>query len=343
MTNALTTTNGAPGAVTIAPMAPAVTWTPEMIATAKATIARGSTDEEFALLLHLAKKYDLDPFAKEIWCVKQGGPNQAATIMASRDGYLKAAQRDPSFMGLQAGVVRKGDTFAFNATEGTVEHSFGAERGPIQGAWAIAHHRLRMPVCCFVDFAEYKGTSPIWGKYPSAMIQKVAEVFALKRQFGINGLVTKEELDTEAPTYVQVDRGPADNAPAAPAHRVDQATGEVKGYPSQKQMARAYGIGKTAGLTSEQVDKLAGRFGAQGVAYIVNKPDYDALCELIPAAGEALASKRAQAPATPEPDEPNDDEPELGDLEPWDPGPPPALFGGPSNEPRTAGGSHYDD
>src|SRR5699024_9450976 len=43
----------------------------------------------------------------------------------------------------------------------------------------------------------YNQGNKVWNKYPSAMIQKVAETFVLKRAFGINGLVTKEELQTE--------------------------------------------------------------------------------------------------------------------------------------------------
>jgi len=46
-----------------------------------------------------------------------------------------------------------------------------------------------------VDFEEYNQPSKdVWRKYPSAMIQKVAEAFVLKRQFGISGMVTQEEI-----------------------------------------------------------------------------------------------------------------------------------------------------
>ena len=38
-----------------------------------------------------------------------------------------------------------------------------------------------------VEFSEYNKDTNIWRNSPSAMIQKVAEVFVLKRAFGING------------------------------------------------------------------------------------------------------------------------------------------------------------
>jgi phage recombination protein Bet len=177
----------------------------EAIETIKATVAKGATDAELEMFLHLAARYGLDPFAKEIWCtkyVKQGqDPKHVpATIIVSRDGYLKAAQQDPDFDGIASGTVREGDLFAFNPVAGSVSHEFGTKRGQIMGAWAVVHHKRRRPVACFADFTEYRGNSPIWSNYPSAMIQKVAEVHALKRQFGLSGIVSKEEMDYQDDT-----------------------------------------------------------------------------------------------------------------------------------------------
>ena len=41
--------------------------TAEQIELMKRTVAKGATDDELRMFLHLAHKYDLDPFAKEIW------------------------------------------------------------------------------------------------------------------------------------------------------------------------------------------------------------------------------------------------------------------------------------
>ncbi|HEY3281426.1 MAG TPA: RecT family recombinase [Armatimonadota bacterium] len=170
-----------------------------------ATVAKGSTDAEFRLLVHMANNYGLDPLLKEIWCVKRN-QNDPALIMCSRDGYLKVAQDHPDYEGLLSFVVREGDEFSIDASEYSITHRMGAKRGAILGAWARCDRRGRRPQICFVDFEEYKGNSPVWSKYPSAMIQKVAEVFVLKRQFTINGLVTKEELDAgEVPSPPVID------------------------------------------------------------------------------------------------------------------------------------------
>ena len=63
------------------------------------------------------------------------------------------------------------------------------------GAWAVAKHAQRPPFMAYVEFSEYYNpASETWQKNPSAMIQKVAEVFVLRRQFGITGIVTHEEM-----------------------------------------------------------------------------------------------------------------------------------------------------
>jgi len=183
------------------PQALAVAYTPEGLPDLKnpqtmevvrAIFAKNCSPAEMATAIHLAERYGLDPLAKEVWAIKRQ-PSEPALIMVSRDGLLKAAKRDPQFQGLSSGVVKAGDEFAFDPVAGTVAHRFGEKRGDILGAWALAKHKSRDPVAVFVDFREYRGNSPIWSKYPSAMIEKTAQVVALKRQFDLTGLRGEDE------------------------------------------------------------------------------------------------------------------------------------------------------
>lgn len=162
----------------------------------KNTVAKNCSDDEFSMFAHLAKTYNLDPFAKEIWCIKMGSN---VTIMASRDGYLKIAQSDPNFEGIQSGAVYAGDDFEFDVANSTIKHKMTSDGdAKVVGAWAICYHKERKPSIAYVRFSEYnKKTSNIWTQYPSAMITKVAEVIVLKKQFGINGLLTQEEMGEE--------------------------------------------------------------------------------------------------------------------------------------------------
>ena len=58
MTTALATKNDAPA------------WSEEQVALVKRTVAKDATNDELKMFLHLSGKYNLDPFAKEIWFLK---------------------------------------------------------------------------------------------------------------------------------------------------------------------------------------------------------------------------------------------------------------------------------
>lgn len=164
----------------------------KQIETIAKTVAKGASTEELVMFLSLASKYQLDPFAREIWFIKQG---DKPLIMTSRDGYLAVAQRDEKFKGLQSCVVHENDEFTYDPCSGTVTHKINVkDLGKVIGAWARCEYEGRSPYVSFVKYSEYKKSSPVWTTYASAMITKVAEVFALKRQVGINGMVTQEEI-----------------------------------------------------------------------------------------------------------------------------------------------------
>lgn len=166
-------------------------YTPKQIETIKNTVAKGISNSELEMFMHLCQVYGLDPFLKEIFYSAN-----MKTIMTSRDGYLKVAQRDQTFDGIQSMAVCENDEFEIDAVTPTVIHKFGkGDRGKVIGAWAIVHKKGRRAVISYADIREYKKDTSVWKTYESAMICKVAEAFSLKRQFGISGLVTQEEIE----------------------------------------------------------------------------------------------------------------------------------------------------
>jgi phage recombination protein Bet len=149
----------------------------EKYALAKEMVAKGASDSEFEMLIHIANKYHLDPLLKEIWCYRAFG--NTSTIMTSRDGYLAIAHRSGQLDGMQSGIVKD-------------------EAGKLSKAWCeIWRKDMSHSFKAEVDYAEYKQNSTTWQKYPSAMLIKVAEVFALKRAFSISGMLTQEEAGIE--------------------------------------------------------------------------------------------------------------------------------------------------
>jgi phage recombination protein Bet len=219
----MVTTEIATSKKTRAELAEQISFTTEQLQLMKDTVAKGVSDNEFMLFLHLAKTYGLDPFAKEVWCIKYG--NNPATIFTSRDGYLKIASRDKQMNGIVSDAVCAGDVVE-RLADGHVTHTYGNPRGELVGAYALVHRKDRAyPAYFYAPLKEYcAGSNPTWKKYPTAMIIKVAEAMALKRAFSISGLVTQEEIgldmqavepDAGTSAMVVVDATPAPAAPVA--------------------------------------------------------------------------------------------------------------------------------
>lgn len=199
-------------------------YTTAQIDTIKETVAKGATNEELFMFLSLAKKYELDPFAKEIWFIKD--KSGKVMIQAGRDGFLKTAQRDARFKGIASFPVYSNDEFEINPTAGEVKHKPNfKERGELIGAWARVEKEGITPYVSFADFKEYYAgykdengkiktgqygqmKPQIWDLKPSMMIQKVAQTIALRMTFGINGMYSPEEVgeNNEEIVDIKVDR-----------------------------------------------------------------------------------------------------------------------------------------
>ena len=153
--------------------------------------ARDCTDNEFLLLMQLAKTYQLDPFAKQIWAVKYG--NNPAAIFCGRDGFLAIAHRSGKFDGMESGTRKDGDDLV---------------------GWCKVYRKdMSRPFEVEVSLSEYSTGKNLWLTKPKTMIVKVAESHALRRAFGISGLYAPEEIDTgdrPEPRYV------SEVPPAAP-------------------------------------------------------------------------------------------------------------------------------
>jgi len=161
-------------------------------------VAQTATEDEFKTFIYLCKTYNLDPLKKEIYFIKYGGK---ATIITSRDGYLKIANLDKNFNGLESDVVYQGDILT-KREDGSLLITYGQEhlmfeKAKMTGAFCNVFRKDRTKaMTVFVSIKDYyKKEAPIWQQYTNAMILKVAEAMALKRAFAISGLVTQEELE----------------------------------------------------------------------------------------------------------------------------------------------------
>jgi phage recombination protein Bet len=171
-------------------------YSPEQVKLIKSQVAKDATDDELKLFMLLSKTYDLDPFKKEIWFIKYN-KTDVPKIFTSRDGFLKIAHNDKRFRGLMSFVVCEGDIFEIDTQNYAVIHKFGMKRGAIMGAWAKLEIDGQKPILCYVPINEYRKDTTTWKTNPSAMIQKVAESFVLRRGVDVGGLRTIEEVGIE--------------------------------------------------------------------------------------------------------------------------------------------------
>lgn len=164
----------------------------------KKTVAQNADPDEFKTFMYLCQAYNLDPLKKEIYFLKYGGKS---TILTSRDGYLKIANTNPNFDGIESDVVYQGDTLT-KRDDGSLHISYGQDhlnfnKSKLSGAFCTVFRKDRAKsTTVFVSIKDYyKKDALVWQQYTNAMILKVAEAMALKRAFAISGLVTKEEIE----------------------------------------------------------------------------------------------------------------------------------------------------
>lgn len=188
----------------------------------RATIARflGVKDDEPALPAFLAfcAQWQLDPFAGQIWLIKQKGRDGEGRDRyrpaAGRDGFLAIANRQSDFIGVVGDVVRANDIYGVKWEEDeknggmkpNITHEYeqrpaqGEEeerktRGVIMGAWARVDRRDRSPQYFFAPLDEHvRDKSKSAWSYTSAMILKSAYSMALRLTYSITGAVPIDEM-----------------------------------------------------------------------------------------------------------------------------------------------------
>lgn len=156
------------------------------------------TESEFQFFVGLGKATGLDPFRKEIWCIKYD-PDAAAQIFIGRDGYRMIALSHPDYDYYQSDSVYEKDNFQI--INGEIHHDYSAQnRGNLLGAYCIAKRKSSSkPFYSYVKIGEYKSSRPMWTSKPDMMIKKCAEATALRAAFPdeLNGTYIPEEMPDE--------------------------------------------------------------------------------------------------------------------------------------------------
>jgi hypothetical protein len=245
------------------------------LALIKSTVASKATDAEVGMFLELAWRYDLDPFAKEVWCAVSEGQTRRLLVMVGRDGLRKIALRRG--LRIDGDVVRAKDEFAIQRAgdrSRKVSHAYAGsaeQRGPVVGAWAEVWEprSSEQRGFFFAPLSEYKPRnekklqySP-WGSQESVMILAAAERQALRQATPLSGLMAEGEMDLAAER-----EAPATPEPEPVAEPIDEAqarelydTAMAAGVPAARfQTAVAAMAGRDPGdlgARSEAVARMA--------------------------------------------------------------------------------------
>ncbi|CAI2677391.1 hypothetical protein AKUH3B102A_PHAGE100120 (plasmid) [Apilactobacillus kunkeei] len=147
------------------------------------------TDQEVVMFMQLCRYQKLNPFLKEAYLVKFG--SQAASIITSKEAFMKRAENNKHYKGFKAGiVVARGEE---------MKHLDGAIKMPkdeLIGAWAEVYRDDRdEPSHVEISLEEFSKGQATWKQMPMNMIRKTALVNALREAFpeNLGSLYTEDD------------------------------------------------------------------------------------------------------------------------------------------------------
>ena len=168
----------------------------EKVELVKRMFAKGATNDEFQVFLELAKRYNLDPFKRQIFFLPDRRQNEPGKIMVSHAGLIHIAHSSEQWAGMKTYIISK------NGEEKLIVD----DPKDIAGAVCYVFRKdWKEPLIHAVAFREYfkQNNSRMgpWYTMPQTMIKKVAEAGALRRAFDLGGLYIEEEMDTSYVVY----------------------------------------------------------------------------------------------------------------------------------------------
>lgn len=154
------------------------------------------TDQEALMFISLCKYQHLNPFLKEAYLIKFG--NGPAQQIVSKEAFMKRAEQNPHFKGMQAGciVVRNNEVVE---TKG----AFVLPKDDLVGGWATVKRDDRdVPITVQISFNEFSKGQSTWKSMPANMIRKTAIVNCLREAFpnDLGAMYTEEDAQTQVST-----------------------------------------------------------------------------------------------------------------------------------------------
>lgn len=181
----------------------------------KDTIARGASDDELMLFLHLAQRSGLDPFSRQIYLIERrmnvnGEWKTSRQPQTAIDGLRLIADRTDRY------APGREPSYTYDA-DGRLLKATAYVKKFVRGEWheiaASAHYDE------YVQRKKDGNPNQMWSEKPHIMLAKCAEALAIRRAFPaeLSGLYTGDEIRDES----------------APLAVVNTVTGEIIDPPKQ--------------------------------------------------------------------------------------------------------------
>ena len=161
---------------------------PEQVALLQRTVAKDTTPDEFALFMLVARKHKLDPFTRQLHCVKRWSTEAGHKVMAIQigiDGYRSMAARSHKDYG---GVDES-------------EYEYKPDGSLLLARVRVWKKGFEHPTVAVAFWDEYKPkdiNAPeawAWKKMPKGQLGKCAEALALRKAYpDLADIYTDEEM-----------------------------------------------------------------------------------------------------------------------------------------------------
>lgn len=208
----------------------------------KRSICNGATDDELRLFIDTCNRYRLDPFARQIYCIKRWDSGKNGFVMTpqvSIDGFRIIAERSDKYAG-QLGPWWCGEDRVWS-------DAWLSFTPPLASKVGVLRKDFKEPIFAVAKWDSYvvlggkeKRVGPMWQKMPEVMLAKCAESLALRKAFpnDLSGLYTEDEM------------GQANNNGVTNTVELKHAEPEQE----RKMIKHARSIVVSKGITKAQVD-----------------------------------------------------------------------------------------